>query len=54
MREREAISPSRAMKRERERDNLLLGIISFDKIHDINALHKYSHVNKGILNRNFI
>ena len=32
--------------RERGRDNLLLG--------NINALHKYSPINKGILNRNFI
>ena len=31
---------------ERERESLLL--------RNINALHKYSHVNKGILNRNFI
>ena len=33
-------------EREGERDNLLLG--------NINALHKYSYVNKGILSRNFV
>ena len=57
----------REWKKEREREkerkkerynfiqyNLIIGIISFNKIHDMNALHKYSHVNKGILNRNFI
>ena len=42
---------------EKERDiynfiqyNLILGIISFNEIHNINAHHKYSHVIKGILN----
>ena len=40
----------RERKREIKRDNfiqynLILEIISFNKIHDINALHKYSHVN---------
>ena len=44
----------RETKREKKRYNLLLVTILFNTIHDINALHKYSHLNKGILNRNFI
>ena len=39
---------SQKILRNLEFFNLLLEIKSFNKIHDKNALYKYSHVNKGI------
>ena len=55
--ERKEEKEEREREREREREikrdnflryNLILGIISYYKIHDRNALYEYSHVNKGI------